>query len=97
MAETKNREQAEAAPQGTALQARPCPKDCRRCPMPQQVCCAAMLSFQAFEVMDAVIRRLDAQSADIAALARRLDAIQAPEAELSAPEPVQGDLFAEER
>ena len=75
---------------------RPCPRDCRRCPMAQQVCCAAMLSFQAFEVMDAIVRRLDAQSQHLAELEERLSALRPPEAELASPAPVQGDLFPAE-
>ena len=83
---------------GTAVpaQGRPCPKDCRRCPMAQQVCCASMLSFQAFEVMSTIIQRLDIQSQHLAEFEERLAAIQPPEAELAAPAPMQGDLFAAE-
>lgn len=105
MAEQNNRQQQEAgqprqqeAP-GTHQQgpvARPCPKDCRRCSMQQQVCCSSMLSFQMFEVMNSVIQRLDAQTQQITGLERRLQAIQGTESELSSPQPVQGDLFAGE-
>lgn len=72
---------------------RPCPKDCRRCPMAQQICCASMLSFQMYDVMNIVIQRLDAQQQTIAELSDRLSAIQSSEAELSAPLPIQPDLF----
>ena len=72
---------------------RPCPKDCRRCPMAQQICCASMLSFQMYDVMSIVIQRLDAQQQTIAELSDRLSAIQSSEAELSAPLPIQPDLF----
>lgn len=36
-----------------------CPKDCRKCPMQQQMFCSAQLSFNAFEVMNGIIMRLD--------------------------------------
>ena len=103
--ETKPQEQATAAPQHKATVAngspsgnspRPCPKDCRRCPMAQQICCASMLSFQMYDVMNIVIQRLDAQQQTIAELAERMSAIQSPEAELSAPLPIQSDLFPSE-
>lgn len=103
MAETKPQEQAQAAPQDVqsaavsqqpVQQGRPCPKDCRRCSMQQQICCASMLSFQAFEVMNGMIQRLDIQSQRIADLEAKLAAIQNTEAELSSPLPFQGDLFA---
>lgn len=74
-------------------QARPCPKDCRRCSMAQQICCSSMMSFQMFEVMNNVITRLDLQSQRIYELEQRLTAIQSAEAELAAPAPIQGDLF----
>ena len=44
---------------------RPCPKDCRRCSMQQQICCASMLSFQMYDVMNSVIQRLDTQTQTI--------------------------------
>ena len=100
--ETKPQEQATAAPQNTQqdagkpqqqTQGRPCPKDCRRCPMAQQICCASMLSFQMYDVMNVVIHRLDAQQQTIAELSERLSAIQSSEAELSAPLPIHSDLF----
>ena len=75
---------------------RPCPKDCRRCSMAQQICCASMLSFQMYDVLNIVIQRLDAQQQTIAALSDRLSAIQSTEAELSAPLPIQPDLFPAE-
>ncbi|MBR1500069.1 MAG: hypothetical protein IJ615_10670 [Bacteroidaceae bacterium] len=77
-------------------QGRPCPKDCRKCPMAQQICCASMLSFRAFDVMNVVIQRLDAQQHTIAELSERLNAIQSSEAELASPVPFQGDLFLAE-
>jgi hypothetical protein len=72
-----------AAPQ---QQLRPCPKDCRKCSMAQQMCCSAMLSFQMYDVMNSVIQRIDLQSQRIADLETRLQSIQSTEAELSAPE-----------
>lgn len=83
-----------AAPQ--QQQGRPCPKDCRKCSWQQQICCASLLSFQAFEVMNSIIQRVDAQSVKIAELAARVAAIQSSEAELSSPLPVQGNLFPPE-
>ena len=97
MAETDNTQQPAGAqtPVGNQpQQGRPCPKDCRRCSMQQQICCASMLSFQAFEVMNGMIQRLDIQSQRIADLEAKLAAIQNSEAELSSPLPFQGDLFA---
>ena len=103
--ETKPQEQATAAPQhkGTMPDGslsgnnpRPCPKDCRRCSMAQQICCASMLSFQMYDVMNIVIQRLDAQQQTIAELSGSLSAIQSSEAELSAPLPIQSDLFPTE-
>lgn len=82
-------ETAEPQPQ----QGRPCPKDCRKCSWQQQICCASLLSFQAFEVMNSIIQRVDAQSVKIAELAARVAAIQSSEAELSSPSLVQGNLF----
>ena len=107
MAETATtpQEQATAAPQHKVTapngspsgnNPRPCPKDCRRCPMAQQICCASMLSFQMYDVMNIVIQLLDAQQQTIAELSERLSAIQSSEAELSAPLPIQSDLFPTE-
>lgn len=110
MAETKSQEQASAAPQqqsnntpplqggagGGSSVARPCPKDCRRCSWQQQICCASMLSFQSFEVMNSMIQRLDIQSQRIAELEAKIASIQSSDAELSSPLPFQGDLFAEQ-
>ena len=84
-----------ATPQSQTQQARPCPKDCRKCSWPQQICCSAMMSFQMFEVMNSVITRIDLQSQRIYELEQRLTAIQSAEAELAAPAPIQGG-FAEE-
>lgn len=104
MAEIKQQEKAQAAPQNIQAaaapqqppqpQARPCPKDCRRCSMQQQICCASMLSFQAFDVMNSIIRRLDIQSQRINDLEAKLSTIQNTEAELSSPLPFQDSLFA---
>ena len=47
-----------------------------------------MLSFQMYDVMDAVIRRLDAQAVRMDELSKRLEAIQSSEAELSSPTPI---------
>lgn len=74
-------------------QARPCPKDCRRCSMQQQICCASMLSFQAFDVMNGIIQRLDIQSQRITELESRIADMQPADVELSSPIPFQGDLF----
>ena len=90
--EKKQQEGAQAPAAGQAIQARPCPKDCRKCPMAQQVCCSSMLSFQAFEVMNSIIQRLDIQSQRLAELEARVSAIQSSEAELASPLPFQGDL-----
>lgn len=86
-------QQPAAAPQTEAqktqqAQGRPCPKDCRKCPMAQQICCASMLSFQMYDVMNAVIRRIDAQAVRMEELSGRLDAIQSSEGELSSPTPM---------
>ena len=75
----------EAQGQQQQGQGRPCPKDCRKCPMAQQICCASMLSFQMYDVMNTVIRRIDAQAARMDEISRRLDAIQSAEGELSSP------------
>lgn len=100
--ENKPQEQPAAAPQAKATvpgaspsgnTPRPCPKDCRRCSMAQQICCASMLSFQMYDVMNIVIQRLDAQQQTIEGLSERLNAIQSSEAELSAPLPVQPDFL----
>lgn len=74
-------------------QARPCPKDCRRCSMQQQICCASMLSFQAFDVMNGIIQRLDIQSQRITELESCIADMQPADVELSSPIPFQGDLF----
>ncbi len=103
MADIENKPQEQAAPQQEGVQTpvsnqlgnpRPCPKDCRRCSMQQQICCSSMLSFQSFEVMNSIIQRLDIQSQRIAELEQRISAIQNTEAELSSPLPFKGDLFA---
>lgn len=80
--------QAEAQGQQQQGQGRPCPKDCRKCPMAQQICCASMLSFQMYDVMNVVIRRLDMQAERMEELSRRLEAIQSAEGELSSPTPI---------
>ena len=91
-------QQPAAAPQTEAArqqqqQGRPCPRDCRKCPMAQQICCASMLSFQMYDVMSVVIRRLDMQAERIDELSKRLEAIQSPEAELSSPTPMDTSGF----
>lgn len=85
------------SPSGAQQQSRPCPKDCRKCSMQQQVCCASMLSFQSFEVMSSIIRRIDRQQHAIDVLTERINAIQNTEAELSSPVPLQGSPFAGEK
>lgn len=82
------------SPSGAQQQSRPCPKDCRKCSIQQQVCCASMLSFQAFEVMNSIIQRIDRQQHTIDVLTERINAIQSSEAELAAPAPIQGSPFA---
>lgn len=74
-------------------QARPCPKDCTKCGYQQHAYCAARMSFQMFEVMNVVLQRLDTQSEQIAAMEKRIAALQSSEAEFSSPLPVDGDLF----
>ena len=64
--------------------------------MAQQICCASMLSFQMYDVLNSIIQRVDAQSIKIAELSARLSAIQSSEAEFSEPAPIQGDLFPKE-
>ena len=83
----------EAQGQQQQGQVRPCPKDCRKCPMAQQICCASMLSFQMYDVMNTVIRRIDAQAARMDEISRRLDAIQSAEGELSSPTPMSPEDF----
>ena len=84
---------AGAQPAAPQQQTRPCPKDCRKCPMAQQICCASMLSFQMYDVMNTVIRRIDAQAVRMEELSRRLDAIQSSEGELSSPTPMDLEGF----
>ena len=95
MSETKQQEQAAVSQQPTQQQGRPCPKDCRKCSWMQQVCCSSMMSFQMFGVMNAMIEKIDAQSKVIADLSGRIAALEISGTELSAPTPVQGDLFQE--
>lgn len=54
-----------------------------------------MMSFQMFGVMNAMIEKIDAQSKVIADLSGRIAALEINGTELSAPTPVQGDLFQE--
>ena len=70
----------------------------------QQVCCSSMMSFQLFGVMNAIIQRLDAQtakidaqSAKIAELSGRIAAIESEQSEFATPMPMQGELFKEEK
>lgn len=77
-------------------QGRPCPKDCTKCGFQQHAFCAARMSFMAFDALNAILQRLDAQQTEIGELARRIDALQSTEAELIAPAPIQGDLFSAE-
>ena len=97
MAENINtQEQAAAAPQQPVQQqGRPCPKDCTRCGFQQHAFCAAKMSFDAFAVLSQMMQKLDAQSVKIAELSGRIAAIEATEAELAAPMPIQGELFKE--
>ena len=84
MAETKPQEPVMAQQQ----QGRPCPKDCRRCSMQQQICCASMLSFQAFDVMNSIMLKLDSQSLRIEELEERLSSMQGGDTELTTPIPL---------
>lgn len=97
MAEKENNTQQTAAQQPQAApqqrQARPCPKDCSRCGYQQHAYCAARMSFQMFEVMNAVIQRLDAQSQRLADIERRIAAIESSEAEFSSPSPIEDGLL----
>ena len=70
-------------------QGRPCPKDCRRCSMQQQICCASMLSFQAFDVMNSIMLKLDSQSLRLEELEERLSSMQGGDTELTTPIPLQ--------
>ena len=70
-------------------QGRPCPKDCRRCSMQQQICCASMLSFQAFDVMNSIMLKLDSQSLRIEELEERFSSMQGGDTELTTPIPLQ--------
>ena len=88
--------QGAQAPAGNRQQARPCPKDCTKCGYQQHAFCAARMSFQMFEVMNAIIQRLDIQSQRFADLESRIAAIQSSEAEFSSPQPVEADLFADQ-
>ena len=96
MAENTNTQQP-AGPQvkvsDQMASTRPCPKDCRKCSWMQQVCCSSMMSFQMFGVMNAMREKIDAQSKVIADLSGRIAALEISGTELSAPTPVQGDLF----
>ena len=74
-------------------QPRPCPKDCRRCSMAQQICCSSMMTFQMFGVMNAMIEKIDAQSKVIADLSGRIAALEITGTDLTSPMPIQGDLF----
>ena len=47
-----------------------------------------MLSFQMYDVMNTVSRRIDAQAVRMEELSRRLDAIQSAEGGLSSPTPM---------
>jgi len=98
MAENTNSQQP-AGPQvkvsDQMASTRPCPKDCRKCSWMQQVCCSSMMSFQMFGVMNAMMEKIDAQSAKIAELSGRIAALEISGTELSEPTPVQGDLFQE--
>lgn len=106
MAENNNQGQEEMTAQREARQpqaanagiqqGRPCPKDCRKCTMAQQICCSAKMTFDSYGVMAQIIQRLDIQSQRIADLEQRLNAIQSAEAEFASPSPMQGELFATE-
>jgi hypothetical protein len=52
-----------------------------------------MLSFQMYDVMNAVIRRIDAQAVRMDEISKRLDAIQSAEGELSSPTPIGPEDF----
>ena len=96
MTDKNNREQqAEEQPVPETQQrqqGRPCPKDCRKCSMAQQICCASMLSFQMYDVLSTVIQRLDMQSQRLYGVETRLTEIRSSETELSSPLPFQESI-----
>ena len=89
-----NRPNPQSASGAAQPQPRPCPQDCTKCSLQQQVFCSASMMFRSFDVMNAVIQRLDRQQQTIDTLSERIAAMQSAEAELVAPQPIQGDLFA---
>ena len=58
--------------------ARPCPHDCRKCAMQQQIFCTAQMTFNSYEQMNAMKGQLEE-------LSKKVEAIQSSEAELSIP------------
>ncbi len=94
MAENVNTQQGEKQQQ-PQQQVRPCPRDCRKCSMAQQICCASMLSFQSFDVMNSIIQRLDAQTKVIIDLNSRIAVLEGTD--LSAPSPFRDDAPCEKK
>ena len=98
--ENKQQEQAGAAPSSNVpsaaqQQSATCPKDCSKCTLAHQVYCTAKMTFDSFSVMNAIIQRIDAQSAKIAELSGRIAVIESDKTDFSAPAPVQGNLFTD--
>lgn len=60
---------------------RVCPKDCSRCTMPQQMYCAAQLSFNAFEAYNSILQRMDVIEDTIRGLQPNKDALIMPMSE----------------
>ena len=107
MAEIDNKPQEQVVAQPAAAQqpqGRPCPKDCSKCTWGHQIYCTAKMTFDSFSVMNAIIQRLDAQtakidaqSAKIAELSGRIAAIESEQSEFATPMPMQSELFKEEK
>lgn len=77
-----------------------CPKDCSKCTLGHQVYCTAKMTFDSFSVMSHIISlleaqaaKIDAQSKKISELSEHIASIGNGKTEFSAPAPIQGDLF----
>ena len=95
VAASQNSQSAAVLQQQTQQNARPCPKDCRKCSWMQQVCCSSMMSFQMFGMMNTMMERIEAQSKVIADLSGRIAALEINGTDLTSPMPMQGDLFTD--
>ena len=84
------------AEQNNTTTPRPCPKDCRRCGMQQQIFCAAQLGYMQYEQNNILRESFNALEEKLNTLAKKIEAIQCSEAELAIPlsnsEPTH-DLF----